>query len=277
MKTLPFICATLLLFSACGTNPPAEETEAVVAVAATETPTSTDADVDAPEGTTLRVYADAPGAGPDSALLTMQLVPDQKNLKAAFTYELSGFDLKARTPDAGERNCANSPDGQHLHFILNNKPYLAKYDAKFTEAVEPGHNVLLTFMSRSYHESLKDYGNYVLTEFNMVGGGGVPAMDLQSDPILFYSRPKGDYKKSDGSRVLLDFFLVNVTLARTGNRVRATIDGQPFLIYRWAPYFIEGLELGPHTVRLELLDKDGNLVPGAFNDSGERTYNLLEG
>ena len=59
--------------------------------------------------------------------------------------------------------------------------------------------------------------------------------------------------------------------------MRATIDGQPFLLYRWAPYFIEGLELGPHTVRLELLDKDGNLVPGAFNDSGERTFNLLEG
>ena len=95
-----------------------------------------------------------------------------------------------------ERNCANSPDGQHLHFILNNKPYLAKYDATFTEAVEPGHNVLLTFMSRSYHESLKDYGNYVLTEFNMVGGGGVPAMDLKNDRSCSTAARKGTTRRA---------------------------------------------------------------------------------
>jgi hypothetical protein len=43
------------------------------------------------------------------------------------------------------------------------------------------------------------------------------------------------------------------------------------------PYFIEGLQLGEHTVRLELVDPQGQLVPGPFNDSGERSFKFLEG
>ena len=230
-----------------------------------------------PDDAPFTITASMPGSSFDNALLGVQVRPDHAKMTGKFEFNVSGFNLKDQTPDAIERGCANSPDGQHIHFILNNKPYLAKYDAVFEEAVDPGHNVLLAFLSRSYHESVKDAGAFVVTEFNMKGGGGVPAFDLYNDPTLFYSRPKGDYTGADGRKVLLDFFLVNAGLSEGGYRVRATIDGHPVVLTRWAPYFIEGLELGEHTIRLELLDRNGDLVPGPFNDSGERTFRVLEG
>ena len=75
--------------------------------------------------------------------------------------------------------------------------------------------------------------------------------------------------------MLLDFYLLNTELSPTGNRVRATIDGETWIITKWDAYFIDGLELGKHTVRLELIDAAGNPVPGPFNDSGEREFDLL--
>lgn len=197
--------------------------------------------------------------------------------KTSFTYKVDGYELKAQTPDAPERGCANSADGQHIHFILNNAPYLAKYEPTFSEKLGPGRNIVLAFLSRSYHESLKDGAAVVVSEVAGPGEGGVQGGDLATDPFLFYSRPKGDYKRTDGQKVLLDFYLLNTTLADKGHRVRATIDGQAWTITKWDAYFIEGLQPGAHTVRLELIDAAGNPVPGPFNDSGERTFNFLEG
>lgn len=230
----------------------------------------------APPGARVKVVVAPPAQAYPQASLAVDISPEPDKDEAKFNFTVSGFDLKQQTPDAPERGCANSPDGQHIHFILNNKPYLAKYDPSFSEKVDPGHNVLLAFLSRSYHESVKDPAAFVVKEFDMPGTSDIKG-NTDQYANLFYSRPKGDYKKSDGDKVLLDFYLVNATLSPNGMRVRATIDGQSFLLTEWAPYFIEGLELGQHTVRLELVDQQGAVVPGPFNDSGERTFNLTQG
>ena len=278
--------ALLACATACGTNDGAHEDDpgirsenpgAAQVGDHSSTTRSGDGAVILPENAPFTVTVAMPGAGFDEASLGLQVRPDQEDLTARFDFNVTGFTLKGQTPDAGERGCANSPDGQHIHFILNNAPYLAKYEASFDEAVKPGRNVLLAFLSRSYHESVKNGGAYVVTEFMMKGDGGVPEFDLYNDPTLFYSRPKGDYVGEDGRKVLLDFFLVNDGLSEGGHHVRATIDGHPVILTRWAPYFIEGLGLGEHTVRLELIDAQGALVPGPFNDSGERTFRVLEG
>lgn len=231
----------------------------------------------APEGAKLRVYEAASGKHFPGATFSMQVMPDPKAMDAEFKFSIKGYVLREQTTDAGERGCANSPDGQHLHLIINNKPYLAKYDSVFREKLEPGHNVVLAFLSRSYHESLKEVGQYQITDLFLPGGGGVPEHDYLNAQNLYYSRPKGEYKKSESTKILLDFYLTTTTLSDNGDRVRATIDGEPWILTKWAPYFIEGLELGEHTVRLELLDKNGALIPGPFNDSGERKFKVLEG
>jgi len=193
-----------------------------------------------------------------------------------FSYNVKNYELATQTIDADVKNCANSGKGQHIHLILNNQPYSAHYEAEFTKDLEEGHYVALSFLSRSYHESVKSYGAANIRQFTV---GREPNEDEVADlsaPHMFYSRPKGTYVGKDAEKVLLDFYLLNTELALNGNTVRATINGQEFMLDKWQPYFIEGAEMGEMTVKLELLDKKGNLVDSPFNPV-ERTVMLKEG
>lgn len=278
MKNSFLPISVIVLAAACGSPapepapapPPA--TKDTVAAAPAPRP-----DVVAPANAKLKLSVAPPAAAfPDASLVFDTLVPNKKSMDVKYTFTVKGFNLKAQTPDAATRGCANSKDGQHIHFILNNQPYKAEYTAEFTEKADPGRNIALCFLSRSYHESLKNNASVVVKEFTMPGkGADSAAIDLAKDPTLFYSRPKGDYKKLDGDKVLLDFYLLNTDLEKAGYSIRATIDGEVWMLNKWEAYFIEGLKLGKHTVRLELVDKDGKLVPGPFNDSGVREFNYL--
>jgi len=201
-------------------------------------------------------------------------VPDlSQSLKAGknrFEFEVGNFQLGGQTPGAG--HCANSEQGQHIHYIMNNAPYSAHYEP-FVEAELPeGKHLLLSFLSRSYHESIKNGKAFLLKQVN-VGNAAGEDYDL-SVPHLFYSRPKGKYVGHDTHHLLLDFYLVNADLSDEGYKVRATINGAEFLLNQWVPYLIEGLGDGEHSIKIELIDGNGNLVPGPFNDSGERMITI---
>jgi len=137
-----------------------------------------------------------------------------------------------------------------------------------------GQHVILSFLSRSYHESLKHRGAYDLRVIN-VGSAlapTTPLIDVKA-PNLFYSRPKDTYAGADAKRIMLDFYLVNTTLEPGGNRVRATINGTEFMLDRWLPYQMEGLPAGENTVKLELINGSGNMIPGPYN-SVTRTFTV---
>ncbi len=201
---------------------------------------------------------------------------DVSKLKAGkniFNYEVTNYELGAQTGSDHAAHCANSAQGQHIHLILNNEPYTAHYETQFEQDLKDGHYVALSFLSRSYHESIKNGTAHQLIQFT-VGNAQVKGLDL-TKPIMFYSRPKGEYKgPKETDRVLLDFFLANVDLGDNGYKVRATINGTDFLFTKWEPVFIEGLPLGDVTIKLELLDKDNNLVNAPYNPV-ERTVKLL--
>jgi hypothetical protein len=185
-----------------------------------------------------------------------------------FEFNVTGYELGQQTTPASPNGLANSGKGQHIHFIVNNGPYSAHYEPAFDsdKFAEAGNYVVLSFLSRSYHESVKnlgpDYQSYQIMQMNTAGEE--EAADL-SAPHMFYSRPKGTYKGEDAKKVLLDFFLLNTDLAPNGNKIRATINDTEFMIDRWQPYVIEGAPMGTLTVKLELLDASGNLVPSPFN------------
>ena len=44
-----------------------------------------------------------------------------------------------------------------------------------------------------------------------------------------------------------------------------TINDSEFMIDEWAPYYIEGLSIGEVTIKLELLDSNGELIDSPFN------------
>lgn len=204
-----------------------------------------------------------PGAGSTTA-----------NMDVPFKYELANYQLTAQTE--GHHDHANSAQGQHIHNIVDNEPYTAHYTTEFTKSIPEGSHVVLSFLSRSYHESLKHKEAYDLRVISVGKSKTGPGADFDTKgQHMFYSRPKGEYVGNDTKKIMLDFYLVNTTLAADGNKVRATINGTSFMIDRWLPQTIEGLPMGESTIKLELLDKDGNVVPGPFN-TVERKITLKE-
>jgi len=88
-------------------------------------------------------------------------------------------------------------------------------------------------------------------------------------PLLTYSRPKGENKGPDADPIMIDFWLSNAKLRGDGGeyRVRYIIDDdEPRFIDKWEPIWLSGWTNGPHSVRLELLDKDDKPVEnGGYN------------
>jgi len=65
---------------------------------------------------------------------------------------------------------------------------------------------------------------------------------------------------------MLDFFVMITTLSESGNKVRATVNGKEFLITEWVPHILKGLPKGEVIIKLELIDAQGNLIAGPFNE-----------
>lgn len=189
-----------------------------------------------------------------------------------FTYELSNYQLTKMTGHNHAQEMANSMQGQHIHNIVDNEPYTAHYDTKFTKEIKEGNHVVLSFLSRSYHESLKHKTAYDLRTIRVGNPKETSNFDLKGQH-MFYSRPKGEYVGKDTQKIMLDFYLVNTNLSPEGNKVRATINGTEFILDRWLPYTIEGLPMGQNKIKLELLDKNGTVIPGPYN-TVERTITL---
>ncbi len=180
--------------------------------------------------------------------------------KSKFSFNIENYDLGIQTSKDFDYQLANSAKGQHIHFIVNNGPYSAHYIDSFSKDFEKESNVILAFLSRSYHESVKNKNAFILTQV------GENQVDLKSE-FLFYSRPKGTYKGADTERLLLDFYLVNTEISSSGNKVRATIQDKEFILDEWAPYYIKGLPKGEINIKLELIDSSGNLIETPFNPS----------
>lgn len=106
-------------------------------------------------------------------------------------------------------------------------------------------------------------------------GGDVDAQK----PLLTYSRPKGEYKGDDASAIMIDFWLSNAKLQGDGGeyRVRYSIDGgETKFIDKWAPIWLSGWTAGKHTVKLELVDKNGALVDNGGYNSTTREITVVK-
>lgn len=194
----------------------------------------------------------------DAALVLNEL---NSGSELEFSFDVKNYELGAQTEHEFQYSLANSKKGQHIHLIINNNPYSAHYTNKFKKKLDPDNGVILAFLSRSYHESVKNKNAYIFTQY-----GDLEKIDLDKQ-YLFYSRPKGTYTGQDTKKLLLDFYLINTTISKNGNKVRATINDEEFLIDEWSPYYIEGLPKGEVKIKLELINSSGELIDSPFNPS----------
>lgn len=166
--------------------------------------------------------------------------------------------------------------GPHLHVILDNQPYQAVYDLDHPivfEDLAPGTHTLRVFASRPWHESFKNEGAYAQTTFHVFtkSTDNNPELAL---PLLTYSRPTGSY---GAEPIMLDFYLTNAPLHLVAQenlnddiadwRIRATINGESFVLDRWQPIYLKGFKRGKNWVKLEFLDEQGNPVKNVFNNT----------
>lgn len=236
----------VLLFAACSNNPHSYESTAV--------------DTEMKKGDLTVTAVESPKF--ENASLSM-VMPESNMVKAGkvdFEFNVKDYELGVQTTDAESKGIANSNKGQHIHFIMDNEPYAAHYESKFTEEMPEGHHVILAFLSRSYHESVKS--SYVLQELD--AGSGEDDFD-ENAPHIFYSRPKGDYESKDAKKILLDWYLVNCDLSNDGYKVKATINDTEFWFDKWQAYAVEGMPNGKNTIKLELFDEKGKSVDSPFN------------
>jgi hypothetical protein len=180
--------------------------------------------------------------------------------------------------------------------------------------VADGEHTLRVFPSRPWHESYKNAGAFQMVKFIVKNGGAdttkpattnsgntmanansnaapqstpegkemqpttAGAVDA-TKPLLTYSRPKGEYKGADMEAIMIDFWLANAKLVGDGGeyRVRYTIDGgEAKFIDKWQPIWLKGWTDGKHKVKLELIDKSGNVVENGGYNSTEREINVAK-
>jgi hypothetical protein len=185
------------------------------------------------------------------------------------------------------KNWKTAQGDSHVHLILDDRPYKPIYDPKVPvklselnggEAPADGQHILVAFPSRANHESVKTSGALTVMPF-WVGKKGEKMQD-PGKPMLVYSRPKGDYKGEMANHVLIDFQLANGTLAAGKDHVHITVTGPGIEGEKTAdvakfgtPYYLDDLQDGSYSVKLELLGSDGKALPGPWN-SVTRTFNV---
>ena len=201
------------------------------------------------------------------------------SVKLAFAFNVQNYNLKNQTADAADKQCNNSDKGQHIHFIMDNKPYTALYEPKheITLAKNTEH-YLMCFLSRSYHESIKTKGAAFVYHFKIDEQGKLVNLAEPKTPMLFYSRPKGDYLGKDTANVLFDYYVWNASLG-ADLKVKANIhnetNGQQkeLIMDHWQPMFIEHLGVGKAAISISLVDKDGKAIEGPMTNA-TRTIQL---
>lgn len=274
-KFIVLALGSTLLLTACGDSSTTETTETttVDSAAATQMPQQS--------AVTLADIGDSEEF-PNAALSfgTVKATPQGDSVKVSFTFNVKNYQLKNQTGDSTSKVCNNSEKGQHIHFILDNKPYVALYEPKH-EVVLPKNSEhhLLVFLSRSYHLSLKNKEAAALYTFKIDDKGNLQKLDNPTTPMVFYSRPKGDYLGKDTKNVLFDFYVWNGKLGADGYKVKADVNANgantSFDITDWKPQFLQNLPMGKQSITLTLVDKDGKKVEGPETQV-TREFNLAQ-
>lgn len=198
------------------------------------------------------------------------------SVKLKYSFNVTNYELTKQTMDMHSGECANSDKGQHIHFIMDNKPYQALYkpENEVTLALNSEH-YLLVFLSRSYHLSVKSPDASALLHFKIDKDGKYVLLESPKEPMLFYSRPKGEYVGKDVQNVLLDFYVKNALLTADGYKVKVSVADTSFVVDQWQPYFIKNAPMGDLDLKIELVGADGKELRGE-NTSIKRTVTLKE-
>jgi hypothetical protein len=202
----------------------------------------------------------------------IHIILDNQPYEAYYNIEDNAFELR------------NVADGAHTLRVFPSRPWHESYKSdgafqmvKFTvknggaDTTKPTTTNSGNTMANAANSNTTANSNAnKVPEGKDVQSSTAGAIDA-SRPLLTYSRPKGEYKGADAEHIMIDFWLLNAKLTGDGGeyRVKYSVDGtEPKFIEKWNPIWLAGWAAGKHTVKLELVDKSGNLVDnGGYNST----------
>jgi hypothetical protein len=276
----------LLLTAACGGGndnlpppppppppPPTSLADAGGPVTPTTTASSTPTKAPAPPVT---ITAGAASPDPNAPTPTVALTAPTKD-QVVPADKAGDFAVKLDV-----KNWQTAQGSNHVHLILDNKPYKAIYDTKAPvklselaagAALDEGLHVIAAFPSRANHESVKTKGALTVVPF-WIGKKGDAAKDFTKKPMLIYSRPKGDYNGEMANHVLVDFQVFGVTLAEGKEHVHVTVSGpgidkpvEGHVEKFGTPLYMDNLQNGSYTLKVELMDGSNKVIEGPWNST----------
>lgn len=242
------------------------------------------------ESSTVRVLIDItgdlkgymPGMDPATKMGNhIHVILDNQPYEAYYNIEDGPFELR------------NVPDGEHTLRVFASRPWHESYKnegsfqmVKFTvknggaEVDKPATTNTGQQMSNANASNTASNAPAANTNSNANAAPTPEGKDMPASqggaidaakPLLTYSRPKGEYKGADADPIMIDFWLTNAKLVGDGGqyRVRYTVgNGQPQFIDKWAPLWLAGWTSGKHSIKLELVDQNGNVVDnGGYNST----------
>ncbi|MGC8741411.1 MAG: hypothetical protein ACP5UB_08140 [Candidatus Sumerlaeaceae bacterium] len=152
-----------------------------------------------------------------------------------------------------------------IHLMLDNEPFVVKYDLSRPQIfhdVAPGTHTLRVYAANPYHEIVGDTLCVVPFAVEYHDGENRPE---RGEPLLTYVLPQGEYRGIDCADIVLNFAVSGAPLSRHGYRVQYYVDGRRYIMSRQESVHLRGLKGGYHTIRMELIDERGRVVPGPFN------------
>jgi len=168
--------------------------------------------------------------------------------------------LGGRTPADDSVPFPKTNKGTYLHLNIDNQQHQISNNRVFDYQLDDGAYKLFAFINRSYHISIKNPTAIIAKEIKVRNQRLHQSKDLTAVDVV-YNMPRGEYEAAEAEKVILDFVLVNTTIAEGQNKVRVTIDnGAVFEIKEWQPYYISGLKAGKHHCKLELLNANGQQI-----------------
>jgi hypothetical protein len=176
------------------------------------------------------------------------------------------FNIGQSTVDEDKHNVRIEKRGQYLAVVRNNSPAKKQYGSNIMTSLKNGENYYLCFLNRSYDISLKVPKASFLFKIDASPIGCSSNTNVTDTIAYVINQPSGVYSGLETSKILLDFYLKNVSIGKNGNYAIVKINKTEFKLSKWAPYWITGLKKGKHTITIELFNKDGKKINSVFPD-----------
>lgn len=178
-------------------------------------------------------------------------------------YLTTYFNIGETTVDEKDHPIKKIGGGQFLGVLSNIKGFKREYTPTIQADLETGENYFMCFLSRSYDISLKNPNASFLFKIKADPKGCITESNLQDTAYALIS-PRNTFAGNNTNKILIDFYLKNISISKGGNYAVLSIDDTTFKLYKWAAFYLEGLKLGKHTIKLEVFTKEGKKINSIF-------------